>query len=55
MCKLINQQPDNKEVAVLVWMSSTIAKKKKQQQEIHGELIFIHFSPLLVKAILTGQ
>ena len=53
MCKLINQQPDNKEVAVLVWVSSTVAKKKKK--EIHGELIFIHFSPLLVKAILTGQ
>ena len=53
MCKLINQQPDNKEVAVLVWVSSTIAKKKKK--EIHGELIFIRFSPLLVKAILTGQ
>ena len=52
MCKLINQQPDNKEVAVLVWVSSTVAKKKK---EIHGELIFIRFSPLLVKAILTGQ
>jgi len=52
MCKLINQQPDNKEVAVLVWVSSTIAKKKKK---IHGELIFIHLSAFLVKAILTGQ
>ena len=29
--------------------------KKKKNQEVDDELIFIHFSPLLVKATLTGQ
>ena len=53
MCKLINQQPDNKEATVPCMGELYHYKKKKQ--EVDGELIFIHFSPLLVKATLTGQ